>query len=67
MSEPSRVTCRRCGEPLLVWLEDHRYYVGCAYNGCALTALPTAAQDAITLASTARKCDAARGGDDGTR
>ena len=50
MDNAVRVTCARCKEPLLVWGEAGRFYVGCPYKGCALTALPREADDAINLA-----------------
>lgn len=65
MDNASRVPCSRCGETLLVWVEAGRFYVGCAYKGCALTALPREADAAINLAwhgSTASAASGAGGG-----
>ena len=59
---PSRVTCGRCNEPLLVWVDGARFYIGCAYNGCPLTALPKEADNAVVMATRPTVRDAARGG-----
>ena len=58
----SRVTCGRCNEPLLVWADGARFYIGCAYKGCPLTALPKEADNAVVLATRPTVRDAARGG-----
>lgn len=60
---PSPVTCGRCNEPLLVWVDGTRFYIGCSYKGCPLTALPKEADNAVVLATRPTVRDAARGGE----
>lgn len=60
---PSRVTCGRCNEPLLVWVDGTRFYLGCSDKGCPLTALPKEADNAVVLATRPTVRDAARGGE----
>lgn len=66
MDSALRVPCSRCGETLLVWVEAERFYVGCPYKGCALTALPREADAAVNLAWHGSSAPAAGEREDGT-